>query len=129
MLNVRFGFAAGCAAVAMPRRQQLDSPRGYAPSLWNNSIGRVSNAVGLKLHVLEETKMRITRMAGLFLLIFGVINVLQEIHLRSIGLRQPGLTYALTTALFFTVGAALFLRGRTRRSQTKDSERTIIKLT
>jgi len=68
-------------------------------------------------------------MAGLFLLIFGLINVLQEIHLRSIGLRQPGLTYAITTALFFTVGAALLLRGRTRRSPTKDSERTIVKLT
>jgi hypothetical protein len=73
--------------------------------------------------------MRIHRMAGLFLLIFGVINVLQEIHLRSIGLRQPGLTYAITTALFFTFGAALFLRGRTHKARTKDSERTIVKLT
>jgi hypothetical protein len=72
--------------------------------------------------------MRINRMAGLFLLIFGVMNVLQEIHLRSIGLRQPGLTYAITTALFFTVGAALVVRGRARKSQSNDSERTIVKL-
>ena len=72
--------------------------------------------------------MRINRMAGLFLLIFGVINVLQEIHLRSIGLRQPGLTYAITTALFFTFGAALFLRGRSRKAHAKESERTIVKL-
>ncbi len=72
--------------------------------------------------------MRIYRMAGLFLLIFGVINVLQEIHLRSVGLRQPGLTYAITTALFFTLGVALLVRGRTRKSQTKTSERTIVKL-
>jgi hypothetical protein len=73
--------------------------------------------------------MRINRMAGLFLLIFGVINVLQEIHLRSSGLRQPGLTYAITTALFFTVGAALFLRGRAHKSRTNNSERTVLKLT
>jgi hypothetical protein len=73
--------------------------------------------------------MRINRMAGLFLLIFGVINVLQEIHLRSIGLRQPGLTYAITTALFFTVGVALLFRGRTHKPRTKDSARTIVKLT
>jgi hypothetical protein len=68
-------------------------------------------------------------MAGLFLLIFGVMNVLQEIHLRSIGLRQPGLTYAITTALFFTVGAALVLRGRARKTHPKSDERTIVKLT
>ena len=77
----------------------------------------------------KETKMRINRMAGLFLVIFGVINVLQEVHLRSIGLRQPGLTYAITTALFFSIGAALLLRGRTRKTAAKNSERTIIKLT
>ena len=72
--------------------------------------------------------MRISKMAGLFLLIFGVMNVLQEIHLRSIGLRQPGLTYAITTALFFTFGVALLLRGR--RAKRKDrSEPTILKLT
>ncbi|MGI8837811.1 MAG: hypothetical protein ACR2H4_14420 [Pyrinomonadaceae bacterium] len=73
--------------------------------------------------------MRINRMAGLFLLIFGVINVLQEIHLRSIGSRQSGLTYAITTALFFTVGTALLLRGRTKKTRAKNSERTILKLT
>lgn len=73
--------------------------------------------------------MRINRMAGLFLLIFGVINVLQEIHLRSIGLRQPGLTYAITTALFFSVGAALLLRSKPKKAGAKSSERTIAKLT
>ena len=73
--------------------------------------------------------MRINRMAGLFLLIFGVINVLQEIHLRSIGLRQPGLTYAITTALFFTLGVALFLRGRSHKSRPRKSEGTVLKLT
>ena len=31
MGHVRCGFAAGCAAVAMPRRQQLDYSPGYAP--------------------------------------------------------------------------------------------------
>jgi hypothetical protein len=91
------------------------------------SIDRVSNELRLNFILFEETKMRINRMAGLFLIIFGVINVLQEIHLRSIGLRQPGLTYAITTALFFTVGAALVLRGRARKSE-KNSERIIVKL-
>jgi hypothetical protein len=87
----------------------------------------VSNELRLNFHF-EETKMRIYRMVGLFLLLFGVINVLQEIHLRSIGLRQPGLTYAITTALFFTVGAAFLLRSRTHTPQTKNSERTVLKL-
>ena len=73
--------------------------------------------------------MRINRMAGLFLLVFGVINVLQEIHLRSIGLRQPGLTYSITTALFFTFGVALFLRGGSNKSRAKKSEGTSLKLT
>ena len=105
-------------------------PRQICFGLRNLSINLVSNAFGLHfIHFFKETKMRINRMAGLFLLIFGVINVLQEIHLRSIGLRQPGLTYAITTALFFTVGAALLLRGRTRKTAAKNSERTIIKLT
>jgi hypothetical protein len=72
--------------------------------------------------------MRINKMAGLFLLIFGVINVFQEIHLRSIGLRQPGLTYAITTALFFSVGAALFLRGG-RAKRAESSEQTKLNLT
>jgi drug/metabolite transporter (DMT)-like permease len=89
----------------------------------------VSNAVGLNFILFEETKMRINRMAGLFLLIFGVINVLQEIHLRNIGLRQPGLTYAITTALFFTFGAALLLRGRAHKSRAENSDRSVLKLT
>ena len=63
------------------------------------------------------------------MLIFGVINVLQEIHLRSIGLRQPGLTYAITTALFFTFGVALILRSKTEKKRAKSSESTIVKLT
>ena len=88
----------------------------------------VSNELRLNFILCEETKMRINRMAGLFLLIFSVINVLQEIHLRSIGLRQPGLTYAITTALFFTVGAALLLRGRARKTHAKGDERTVVKL-
>ncbi|HKP46720.1 MAG TPA: hypothetical protein VJT50_08980 [Pyrinomonadaceae bacterium] len=71
--------------------------------------------------------MQISKMAGLFLLIFGVINVLQEVHLRSIGLRQPGLTYAITTALFFTVGTALLFRRRKTKEQVAP-ERTILKL-
>jgi hypothetical protein len=29
--HVRFGFAAGCEAVALPRRQPPDYFRGYAP--------------------------------------------------------------------------------------------------
>lgn len=72
--------------------------------------------------------MRIYRMAGLFLLIFGVINVLQEIHLRSIGLRQPGLTYGITTALFFTFGVALLVRSGSNKPRPKKSESTSIKL-
>ena len=31
MGHVRFGFAAGCEAVAMPRRQQPEYSWGYAP--------------------------------------------------------------------------------------------------
>src|SRR5688500_16833581 len=33
MRNVWYGFAAGCEALAMPRRQKPDSCPGYAPGL------------------------------------------------------------------------------------------------
>ncbi len=46
-------------------------------------------------------------MAGYCLILSGIINVLHEINLRATGLREPGIGYALVTALFFTAGAAL----------------------
>jgi hypothetical protein len=58
--------------------------------------------------------VKVYKLAGLCLILFGIINVLHEINVRATGIRQPGKGYALVTALLFTVGAALFLRVRIR---------------
>ncbi|HZE70645.1 MAG TPA: hypothetical protein VE135_14125 [Pyrinomonadaceae bacterium] len=56
--------------------------------------------------------MTANRLLGLCLIILGVINVLHEVVLRVERVRQPGLTYAVVTALFFTAGASLLWRGK-----------------
>ena len=54
--------------------------------------------------------MNVNKLAGLCLIILGAINALHEIYLRTTRMREPGIGYALVTALFFTVGAALLWR-------------------
>ncbi len=56
--------------------------------------------------------MKIFKMAGYCLILLGIINVLHEINLRATGLREPGIGYALVTAVFFTAGAALLWRSK-----------------
>ncbi len=51
-------------------------------------------------------------MAGYCLILLLIINVLHEINLRATGLREPGIGYALVTAVFFTAGAALLWRSQ-----------------
>ena len=54
--------------------------------------------------------MSVNKMAGACLMLLGIVNVLHEIALRSTGRGTPGLTYAIVTALLFTLGAVCFLR-------------------
>ena len=54
--------------------------------------------------------MSVNKMAGACLIVLGFVNVLHEIVVRSTGRGEPGILYALVTALFFTFGAVLFLR-------------------
>ena len=54
--------------------------------------------------------MDVNKIAGACLIIFGIINVLHEIVVRSTGRSTPGFGYAFVTALLFTLGALLFLR-------------------
>ena len=54
--------------------------------------------------------MDVNKLAGACLIIFGIINVLHEIVVRSTGRGTPGFAYAFVTALFFTFGVLLFLR-------------------
>jgi hypothetical protein len=54
--------------------------------------------------------MSVNKMAGVCLIVLGIVNVLHEIVVRSTGRGEPGNVYALVTALFFTFGAVLFLR-------------------
>jgi hypothetical protein len=61
----------------------------------------------------------INKMAGWCLIVFGVINVLHEISLRSVGRGHPGTGYALTTSVLFTAGAALLWRHRIRKNLAK----------
>ena len=65
--------------------------------------------------------MKIYKLAGHCLIIFGIINVLHEVNLRATGLREPGRIYALVTAALFTVGAALLWH---RRIDGKSSKRS-----
>ena len=56
--------------------------------------------------------MTANKLLGLCLIILGVINILHEVVLRVERVRQPGLTYAIVTAMFFTAGAALLCRAK-----------------
>ena len=65
-------------------------------------------------------------MAGWCLIIFGVINVLQEISSTSSGRGKPGIAYALATSILFTAGAVLLWRGKIRRALAKSRESKIV---
>jgi len=67
----------------------------------------------------------INKMAGYCLIIFSLINVLHEIHLRTVGRGQPGIGYALTTSILFTAGAVLLWRRRIRENLAKARESKI----
>jgi hypothetical protein len=54
--------------------------------------------------------MDVNKLAGGCLIILGIVNVLHEFVLRSTGRGEPGLGYAVVTALFFTFGIVLLLR-------------------
>ena len=54
--------------------------------------------------------MNVNKLAGACLIMFGIVNVLHEIAVRSDGRGEPGIAYAVVTALLFTFGAVLFLR-------------------
>lgn len=54
--------------------------------------------------------MDVNKLAGACLILFGIINVLHEIVVRSTGRSTPGFGYAFVTALLFTFGALLCLR-------------------
>ena len=60
--------------------------------------------------------MSVNKMAGACLIVLGIVNVLHEIVVRSTGRGEPGIPYAIVTALFFTFGAVLFLRRSTTRT-------------
>ena len=60
--------------------------------------------------------MSVNKLAGACLIMFGIVNVLHEIVMRSTGRGEPGIPYALVTALFFTFGAVLFLRRSTTQT-------------
>jgi predicted phage tail protein len=54
--------------------------------------------------------MSVNKLAGACLIMFGIVNVLHEIAVRSTRRGEPGIAYAVVTALLFTLGAVLFLR-------------------
>lgn len=54
--------------------------------------------------------MDVNKLAGACLFILGIVNVLHEFVVRSQGRGEPGILYALVTALFFTFGVVLLLR-------------------
>jgi len=56
-------------------------------------------------------------MAGSCLILLGIINILHEIVLVNTGRGRPGIHYALVTAVFFAVGAALLLRPQHRQKE------------
>ena len=63
--------------------------------------------------------MEINKMAGWCLIIFGVVNVLHEIHLRNVGRGQPGIAYTLVTSILFTAGAALLWGRKIRENRSR----------
>lgn len=54
--------------------------------------------------------MDVNKMAGVCLITLGFVNVLHEFVVRSTGRGEPGVGYAVVTALFFTFGVVLLLR-------------------
>ncbi|MFN2514949.1 MAG: hypothetical protein ABR556_01945 [Pyrinomonadaceae bacterium] len=66
--------------------------------------------------------MDINKMAGWCLILFGLINVLHEINLRSVGSSKPGVGYALASSILFTAGAVLLWRRRIRENLAKARE-------
>jgi len=56
--------------------------------------------------------MNVNKLAGACLIIMGIVNVLHEFVVRSSGRGEPGILYAMVTALFFTFGVLLLLRKR-----------------
>jgi hypothetical protein len=54
--------------------------------------------------------MDVNKLAGACLIILGIVNVLHEFVVRSTGRGEPGFSYAVVTALFFTFGIVLLLR-------------------
>ena len=68
--------------------------------------------------------MRISAMAGLCLIILGVVNVLHEIALTSSGRGARGILYALVTSTFFTAGAALLWREKIRKMFAKSRQQS-----
>ena len=71
--------------------------------------------------------MDVNRLAGACLITLGIVNVLHEFVVRSTGRGEPGLGYAIVTALFFTFGVVLLLRKSVDHSKRpKKAKRTSI---
>jgi len=54
--------------------------------------------------------MNVNKLAGASLIILGIVNMLHEFVVRSTGRGEPGVVYAIVTALFITFGVVLLLR-------------------
>jgi len=54
--------------------------------------------------------MNVNKLAGASLIILGIVNMLHEFVVRSTGRGEPGIVYAIVTALFITFGVMLLLR-------------------
>lgn len=67
--------------------------------------------------------MDVNKLAGGALIILGVVNVLHEIVVRSTGRGEPGVPYALVTALFFTFGVLLLFRKRVDHGKRPQKEK------
>ena len=66
--------------------------------------------------------MTVNRMAGCCLILFGIINVLHEVHLNSTGRGRPGVLYAIITAALFAIGTALLLWPKHKQRQQSTSK-------
>lgn len=66
--------------------------------------------------------MSVNKLAGACLIMFGIVNVLHEIALRSNGRGNPGPGYAIVTALLFTFGTVLFLRRSASQTNPQKAE-------
>ncbi len=54
--------------------------------------------------------MDVNNLAGLCLILLGVVNVLHEVVIRLRDSGAPGFVSAVVTALFITLGAVLIIR-------------------